>query len=576
VKFLFPAIVVCAVLISARTAADVVVEGVEGDLHQNVLGHLAGMTDLECDSPDWLVRWQYRGSEETASQALEAFGYYQAAIESELSLRGQSECWQAVYRVTLNEPVSIDHVDLQIVGGLTDEPDMQIAIEGFAALNGRILNHEVYEGTKFALLEMAQLLGYFDLVVSIARIEVDPGAGTASVKMRIDSGERYHFGSISVENPVLRQHLFDEYLPFETGDPFDGRLLEKLRRDLISSDYFNRVFVEADRQALVNGLVPIRIELSPPSRKWSYSFGVGYATDTGFRVRAEADNRLVNDRGHKMSGRLLLSRELSTINAQYSVPHKDPLDDVFVFDTGYTNEDNDTVVSDLYRLGARHTYERGAGNWIETDFAEITYEDFLIGDQADTSRLFIVGTTLDYASIKDPPSRLRSGHRYSATLRGASDDLGSDANFLQLRVGTKWIFGLTERIRALVKGEAGYTLKNEIEDLPPSVRFFAGGDNSIRGYDYKRVGPRDENDDVIGGSRLLVVSGELDYQFNPSWSVAGFVDSGTAFNDSPDFHTGVGLGLRWYSPIGPLRIDVAYALDDGKGVRLHVSLGPDL
>ncbi|MDA1074074.1 MAG: autotransporter assembly complex protein TamA [Proteobacteria bacterium] len=570
-KILFVSLFVIAPL-SGRT--EIIVEGLSADLESNVIGHLTTLKDLECDAPDWLVRWQFRGSDQTALEALEAFGYYAAYVEPVLTLRGTEACWKAVYRIDAGAQVIIDQVDLQVSGGLADENDLGAPFQDFRALAGQGLNHEVYESAKFLVLEAAQLLGYFSAEVTQQRIDVDPIAGKANVYLHITSGPRAHFGVVEVVNPVLRPELFDAYIPFETGDPFDGRLLERLRRDLISSDYFNRVFIDADRQNLVDGGVPIKIELSPPTRRWAYNFGAGYATDTGFRVRGEAENRLRNDRGHKTSGRVLLSKSLSTVNAQYSIPHKDPKDDLFVFDTGYTNEDNDTVVNDLYRLGARHTYERG-WSWIETDFLDLTYENYVLGDQIDTRQLLVMGTTLDYASIKDPPARLQHGHRFGLTLKGASKKLLSQADFLQVRGNAKWIYGLTDRLRVLLRGEAGFTFKNDFDELPPSVRFFAGGDNSIRGYDYKRVGPRDENGDVVGGSRLLVFSGELDYSLTSSWSMAGFVDSGSAFNDSPDFSTGVGLGARWYSPIGPLRVDVAYALD-GSNVRLHITLGPDL
>jgi translocation and assembly module TamA len=131
-------------------------------------------------------------------------------------------------------------------------------------------------------------------------------------------------------------------------------------------------------------------------------------------------------------------------------------------------------------------------------------------------------------------------------------------------------------LRVIGRVHAGWTFQNEFEDLPPSVRFFAGGDNSVRGYGYEELGP-EQDGEVVGGRRLLTGSLEFDVLLRPNWSVAAFVDSGSAFNTTPDFSTGVGLGLRWYSPLGPLRFDLAHPLDDpDRSVRLHISLGPDL
>jgi translocation and assembly module TamA len=110
------------------------------------------------------------------------------------------------------------------------------------------------------------------------------------------------------------------------------------------------------------------------------------------------------------------------------------------------------------------------------------------------------------------------------------------------------------------------------------VRFFAGGDSSVRGFDFESLGPVDAEGAVIGGSRLAVASIELERSIKPRWSLAVFVDSGNAFDQSGfDAHTGAGLGARWRSPLGPVRIDVAWPVNDpAHGARLHVSLGPDL
>jgi translocation and assembly module TamA len=126
----------------------------------------------------------------------------------------------------------------------------------------------------------------------------------------------------------------------------------------------------------------------------------------------------------------------------------------------------------------------------------------------------------------------------------------------------------------------GYTLVDDFNRLPTSLRFFAGGDSSIRGYEYESLGPKNENGDVIGGEALIVGSIELDYNFKESWSVAAFVDSGNAFSDEEiDVKTGAGFGIRWQSPIGPIRLDIGFPIDDpdeNKSYRIHFTLGPDL
>ena len=122
-------------------------------------------------------------------------------------------------------------------------------------------------------------------------------------------------------------------------------------------------------------------------------------------------------------------------------------------------------------------------------------------------------------------------------------------------------------------------ISENIEQLPTSLRFFAGGDASVRGYAYNSIGPTDEEGVVIGGKNLLVGSLEYEHRVWDGWSLAAFVDSGDAFDGaSPELKTGAGVGLRWRSPVGPVRIDLASGLDrpPGDAFRFSFSIGPEL
>ena len=119
----------------------------------------------------------------------------------------------------------------------------------------------------------------------------------------------------------------------------------------------------------------------------------------------------------------------------------------------------------------------------------------------------------------------------------------------------------------------------DFSKLPPQLRFFAGGDRSIRGYAYQAIGPRNSYGLVVGGKRLLVGSATIEHYFTRDWGMAAFVDSGDAFNGT-DFHarTGAGVGLRWRSPVGMVRVDVGVPINDPyyHGAQLHIVIGPDL
>ena len=133
--------------------------------------------------------------------------------------------------------------------------------------------------------------------------------------------------------------------------------------------------------------------------------------------------------------------------------------------------------------------------------------------------------------------------------------------------------------RLLLRANAGATASRDFSLLPPSVRFFAGGDESVRGYDYESLGPKDAEGNVIGGTNLLVASVEFERHLKGNFYGAVFVDAGNAF-DNTDFdpETGIGFGVKWRSPIGLVRLYLGYPVtaDDDRKVRFHLRLGADL
>ncbi|HXV14772.1 MAG TPA: BamA/TamA family outer membrane protein, partial [Candidatus Krumholzibacteria bacterium] len=114
-------------------------------------------------------------------------------------------------------------------------------------------------------------------------------------------------------------------------------------------------------------------------------------------------------------------------------------------------------------------------------------------------------------------------------------------------------------------------------ELPPTIRFFAGGDNSVRGYDYQSLGPLDDAGYVIGGRLLLTTSAEIQVPIKGKFGLAGFYDAGNAFAHAGEgtMEQGVGSGLRWQSPVGPIRLDLAYAIHHDSW-QVHFTMGPDL
>jgi translocation and assembly module TamA len=555
---------------AAPARSELVIRGVDDDL-EAMLRAFVTIDELPCDAPRWWIERRHGQAPAEMNRGLEALGYYRAEIAGEIEWG--EDCWLASYQVDPGDPVRIQTVDLVIEGALADEPRVREVMADLDIAPEEVFAHRSYEGAKFRLIEVAQSLGYFDAGFTRHRVEVDPRNNVADIQLTLASGPRYRIGNIDYQQDVLRPSLFRRFVEFTEGDPYDEQALAETYRNLIGSDYFDRVLVVPDLDARTEAGVPVQVSATSLARR-SVVVGAGYATDTGPRARLDTRYRYLNERGHRANFDSLASPVAGRARAEYRLPYGDPTHE-WLFVKGDVNYDDTDTFRRLQRgMTVGRTLRRGRV-WAETNYLEYSVEGFEVGEQEGTSRLLLLGTSWARTTSIDAP-RPMSGYSLGLDVRGAARSLASDNDLVQMIARGRHILPLGDRYRVLARGQAGWTWQREFEDLPPSVRFFAGGDNSVRGYGFESLGPAVEGS-VVGGKRLLTGSVELDAHVRPSWSVAAFVDSGSAFNNTPDFSTGVGLGVRWYSPLGPLRLDLAHPLDDpGRSVRLHISLGPDL
>ena len=556
------------------TRAEVVIEGVDAPLRDNILAYLR-LDDEPCDAPVWRVRRLFADANEQIREALEVLGFYDAGIEKKLET-GET-CWLASFSITPGLPVMLRDVSVSIDTNGSQDEELEKAADACQLFEGDTLNHANYDACKRRITRKAQDRGYFAAGFVAARIDVYPEAYAADITLHFDTGPRYVFGAITFDQDVLDPELIHRFVRIAPGEPYHAERVRRLQRYLVTSAYFDQVLVSRNPRGEPYYDVPIHIELTP-GKQFQYSAGIGFATDVGPRLRFGRLNRRRNKQGHQTEFELNLSKVISDVGFTYRIPLDRPKD-WFTMDTGYKYEDNDSFRSNLFTAGVQRVQERDNG-WIRTLFLNLRLEDYSTSEiDEDRSRLLTPGVS--YAFVEeDYPPRPLEGHRSTATLRGAVEGLISDTSFAQVYGDTKWVFGLWSGARLLTRADAGFTLIDQLDTLPASVRFFAGGDTSVRGYAYKSLGPTDPFGNVVGGENLLVGSIEVDQEIAESWALAVFVDSGNAYDDLNDFNaaTGIGVGVRWFSPLGPIRVDVAFPQEENAPdeYRFHITLGPDL
>lgn len=539
-------------------------------LKANVEGYIGSLGERDLEA---LQRFR-RVAEAQAQKAAQALGYYQAQITSEVS---EGEPLRLTIRIIPGEPVRLREVTLRIDGPAKQLREFrQPSAQGLKA--GAVLNHGRYDAAKRQIQNQASRYGFFAGHFSRQRLSIDPRAGVADIELVYDSGPRYQLGAVSFQGDApFDEQLLQRMVPFAVDAPYDSELIAELYQALRSSGYFETVSVDANPSAAEQQRIPVTVQLQTRKPR-SMGLGLGFSTDVGPRGRANWTRHWVNPQGHSYGAEMELSAPRQNVGLWYDVPGDPPLTDKLRYAGGYQSQelaDNDSL-SRLLTLGPEWHSKLDSG-WQRVISLKWKHEQYQLGDDAGLSTLLMPGISYAYLH-SDNQVDPQHGYRLQFDLSAAKRGLLSDADVLHGEVLLKGLTTLAQKHRLLGRVQLGGSESGGFSAVPPSLRFFAGGDQSVRGYDYQSLSPENGQGDKIGGRYLFAASAEYQYSVAERWRVATFVDQGNTFNSLtfPSLKSAVGIGLRWVSPVGPLRLDLAHPLDDPGGVRVHFSMGPEL
>lgn len=564
--------VVCACALGctalAHAALKVEVHGLESTERDNVeaqLGLVAYAKQLKNKAPDTarLARLM-RQADTEIERALQPFGWYEPIIRETRQHKGHD--WVIRFDVDAGPATRVTRIDIQLTGAGAQAPELVAeAKRRWPLEKGRRIRAQDYETVKDRLQDAAKAIGYLRADYTRHELRIDPSTHSAAVLLTLDTGKRFYFGTVTIlqNEPRLRESVIRRYLKIYPDAPFESDKLLAAQFALSDLGYFQNVTVEAQSNAVTDdGHIPVVVHVSY-AKPFAFRFGAGYGTDTGARALAGMDWRRINSHGHAMSLDVRPAQKISSAIMRYDIPFGDVPGQKYQLSAQGLRQDFQGIRETLYVLGAERIKLHGyLQRRYYLNYLNDTYT--IGGEPGRHSALLMPGVAFSRSSV-DNPVYPRRGWYANLDVHGATRADGlSSVNFLSARLQLKGVIPLGWRWRILARGEQGAIVGTDFRSLPPSQRFFAGGEDSVRGYAYRSLAPRNAFGRVAGGKYLTTGSLELDWDVHRPFALAVFADGGGA-DDTPDvrLHYGAGLGVRYIAPFGSIAIDLSHPFDRG-------------
>ncbi len=576
---------------------EVVLQGpLDNELREALEAASSTIQRLDQPPPDELALRQRAERDLPAlDAALRGLGYYKGSIrvrletierapagigadlEDILTLPGST--LRVVFEVEPGPRYRLRERRIEIIGapyGFAPPRPAQLGLQGDApAIAATVLEAET------RLIRLAQERGHAFARAGPRAVIVDHDREIMDVTLRIEPGPLVRYGAIRFEGASgISERYLRRLVPAREGSRFDLRELERGRDALVRSGLFSVVRLRLPAAPEPDDRVSPVFELVQRKHR-SIGGGVGYASDEGANLRAYWEHRNLFSAGERLRSELLLSPIRQNAQANFRKPEVGARGQALLASALAQNESLEAFDSRSLKLasGIERTLAQGLEGTLGLSwrFADIE-------DRKGRRRfaLFSVPARLawDGSDSLFDPSR---GARLTFELAPNFDTLGSGARFLKSRVVASGYYPIWNRPRLVLAGRAatGTIVGAERTAIPADERWYAGGGGSVRGVPYQKAGPLDRRGDPEGGRSFIELSGEFRLGLSETLGLVVFVDGGSAF-DAPlpgqgGLRWGTGLGLRYATPVGPLRLDVAVPIDRKPAVdelfQLYISLG---
>ncbi|BBN80971.1 outer membrane protein assembly factor [Pseudoalteromonas sp. A25] len=542
------------------------ISGAHSEAQNNVEGVIQGYLTQPFD------KQQLANIRVSVAQALQAMGYY----HSHITVAQKPNHETLDIHIQLNEPLLWNEINIDITSDAKRDEVLHKLLAQLSIKANKVVRHDQYEQSKSALESMLLERGYFDFKWVKNELLIHKRKRLAKVNWHLDSGPRYRFGKLTISKHTQASQYIQSLATFNYNAAFDSALLSDYTLALNATPYFRSAKVYPLLKDRQNGLLPIKVDvLDKPAN--SFEVGGGYSTDLGAKGRLKWSRPWITENGHFFEGNLSVSERRQDITGSYTIPVADPNNDVWRVLGGYQINDDvqQGIDSKIWNVQLQRQWLTD-DNWVRTAFVKREHETTEQDGERFKSEMLVPGISYAKKQNKGGATPYWANERL-ISLEVASDSLVSSTSLVKARWNNAWLRSYEQTHFAISRINLGAIVVDDIQSVPFNMRFFAGGDQSIRGFSYRSIAPK-EGAKVIGGKYLVTGSLEYNYQFLPSWRAALFIDAGTATNDfSQKWSVGAGFGIRYLTPVGPIRLDHAWGVSKAsKSTRLSIVIGPEI
>jgi len=520
------------------------------------------------------------------AKSLQAIGYYRPDITIEAINVPDNQSWRLKINVELNKPTLLSSCNIIVSGDAKDDIQFKNFIKKRRLHKGEILNHGSYEQLKLDMASLGLKHGYFDGKFIDARIAIHQSYDHANIYLHYDSGKQFRLGDVSFSDIQLNDDILQQLIPFSYGQPYHVKYLRQFQNQLEQTQYFSNVVITPKNSGNNNGFIPIDAHLEK-AKSHHFDFGIGYATDTELRISAGWETPLINRYGHKQKTKITYSKINPVGQFNYTIPLSHPLNDILQFEVRLEDDVYGDISSKYWstKLGRVNN----TNGLIREYFLRYLEEKWQRNNIDYNTHYLLPGITWSKVQRKGDPVNPSAGFSQYYHIEASHTAIGADINIIRFNARWKYITSWGDKHRFIARAEIGFLAPDHAEfgKISPSLRFFAGGDQSIRGFAYQSIGSTlpntvatDNNikkEITVGGTRLSVGSVEYQYLFAEKWRAAIFVDGGSAFRKN-EFKAvySIGPGIHYISPVGAIRLDVGYSISkDNPSWRIHFNLGAE-